>query len=63
MQIIREFKYKPVEVYHFKIGVQLLKLWNFEVPFWVIILKTIWNGKKSNMIKGQNLDPLWKDLF
>jgi len=39
MQNIREFNHKFIEVSHIKIGLKLFKLWNFEVMFWVPILK------------------------
>jgi len=41
MQNIREFNHKLIEVSHFKIGVQLLKLWNLEVQFWVPFWKPL----------------------
>jgi len=50
--MIREFHYKLIEVSHIKIGVQLLKLWNLEVQFWVPILKDIGNTEKSDMKMG-----------
>jgi len=52
MQNFREFDYKLIEVSHFKIGLQKLKLWNIEVLFWVPIPKAIGNMKKSNMKMG-----------
>jgi len=52
MWIIREFKHKFVEVCHVEIGIQLLKLWNLEVQFWVPILATIGITEKSNMKMG-----------
>jgi len=35
MQIIREFNHEFIQVSHFKIGNQLIKLWILEVQFWV----------------------------
>jgi len=52
MQNFREFDYKLIEVSHFKIGVQLLKLWYLEVQFWVPIPKPIGNTIKANMKMG-----------
>jgi len=52
MQITREFNHKLIEVCHFKIGVQLLKLWNLEVRFWVPILNSKGITEKSNMKMG-----------
>jgi len=52
MWIIREFDCKFIEVSHVKIGIQLLKLWNLEVQFWVPILTAIGITEKSNMKMG-----------
>jgi len=52
MYNIREFYHDLIEVSHFKIGVQILKLWNLEVQFWGPILKHIGNTEKSNMKMG-----------
>jgi len=41
MQNIREFNHKLIAVSHIKIGVQLLKLWNLEVQFWVPFWKVL----------------------
>jgi len=46
MQYFREFNHKLKKISHFKIGVQILKLWNLEVQFWVPILETIGNTEK-----------------
>jgi len=41
MQMIREFNHKFNEVSHLTIAIQIPKLWNLEVQFWVPILKTV----------------------
>jgi len=52
MKNIRGFEHKLKEVSHFKIGLQLLKLWNLEVQFRVSIRKPIGITEKSNMKMG-----------
>jgi len=52
MYTIREFNHKLIEVSTSKIGIQLAKLWNLEVEFWVPIPETIGNTEKSNMKGG-----------
>jgi len=47
--MIKEFHYKLIEVSHIKIGVELLKLWNLELQFWVPILNDIGIMEKSDM--------------
>jgi len=49
---IREFNHKLIEVFHIKFEIQLPKLWDLEVQFWVPILKAIGNTEKSNMKIG-----------
>jgi len=63
MENIREFEHKLIEVSHFKIGVQLLKLWNLELQFWVPILTAIGNTTKSNMKMGYKFDSRLVVLF
>jgi len=52
MYNIREFNHKFIEASHLKIEIQLLKIWNLEVKFWVPILKAI-----VYMKMGSNFDP------
>jgi len=51
MQNIKEFNHNFIEVSNFKIGIQLLKLWNVEVQFWGA-MKPIGSTEKSNMKMG-----------
>jgi len=41
MQNISGINHKLIEVSHIKIGVQLLKLWNLEVQYWVPFWKLL----------------------
>jgi len=52
MKSIRQFNHELIEVSHFKIGVQKLKLWILEVQFWVPILKATGNTENSNTKMG-----------
>jgi len=61
--IIREFNHNFIEVSHVWIEIQLLKLWNLEVQFWVPILEALGITEKSNMKMGQNCDPRLKENF
>jgi len=63
MQIIREYHYEFIEVSHDNFGIKLVKLWNFEVQFWVPVLKTNGNTEKSNMKMNQNLDSHKQEKF
>jgi len=52
MYIIRKFNHKLIEGSHIKFEIQLPKLWDLEVQFWVPILKTTGNTEKSSMKIG-----------
>jgi len=56
MYIIRKFNHKLIEGSHIKFEIQLPKLWDLEVQFWVPILKAIRNTEKFNMKMGWNFD-------
>jgi len=60
MENIREFIHKLKEVSHIKIGIQLLKILNLEVQFWVPILKAI-GLVKSNMIFEDRISINYKE--
>jgi len=57
MQIIREFLHNLTEVSHMKIGIQLPKLWNLEVQFWVPIFAGHWIYGKMEHENGFKIWP------
>jgi len=52
MQDVREFNHKLIVVSHVQIGIQILKLWNLELEFWVPVLIVIGTTENSNMKMG-----------
>jgi len=53
MQNFREFNHHLIEVSHFKIGVQKLKLWNLEVQF------SSSHSESHGKIEQENGPKLW----
>jgi len=60
MQKCREFKHQLIEVSHFKIGVQKLKLWNLEVQFLGSHSESHWKNGKFEHENGLKLWPSLK---
>jgi len=49
MYNIKKLIHNLIEVSRVLIGINLLKVWNLQVPFWVPILKAMGITEKSNM--------------
>jgi len=52
MYNIRELIHNLIELSRVLIGINLLKVWNLQVPFWVPILKAMGITEKSHMTMG-----------